>query len=101
MRTFVGIGGTATSLVVLLLPPGVAWLIYLRAVGRIDEALVEAVPEQKASLMGQSVGTAFEVMTAAGLADLVLVVPCAVLAGLALTIPFFLRDPEEGAEAGS
>ena len=92
MRTLVGFGGTATSLVVLLMPPGVAWLLYLRAVGRIDEALATAAADKTAPLMADAVSGAWNGVVAAGLADLLLLAPCAVLAGLALTVPFFLGD---------
>jgi hypothetical protein len=92
MRTLVGIGGTATSIVVLLLPPGVAWLVYLRSVGRIDEALHATASDKMAPLLAHVLVGAWNAAVAACLADLVLLLPCAVLAGLALTVPFFLRD---------
>jgi hypothetical protein len=92
MRTLVGIGGTATSILVLLLPPGVAWLIYLRSVGRIDEALCATASDKTAPLLAHVLAGAWNAAVAACLADLVLLLPCAVLAGLALTVPFFLRD---------
>ncbi len=94
MRMLVGVGGTATSLVVLLLPPGAAWLMYLRAAGRIDEVLATAAPDEKSALVADAVTGAWNGVMAAGLADLLLLLPCAVLAGLSLTVPFFLRDRE-------
>lgn len=94
MRTLVGVGGTVTSLVVLLLPPGAAWLVYLRSVGKIDEALGATATDKTAPLPGYVLAGAWDAAVAAGLADLLLLVPCAVLAGLALTVPFFLRDVE-------
>jgi len=93
MRTLVGVGGTATSILVLLLPPGAAWLVYLRSVSRIDEALAMTASRERVDQIAGAIDSGWSVMLATGLADVALLVPCAVLVGLSLTVPFFLRGP--------
>ncbi len=100
MRAFVGLGGTATALVVLLLPPGVAWLVYLRSVAGIDAALAMAPSAERVGQLSGAIDSGWAVMCAAGLADAVLLVPCAVLAGLSLSVPFFLRGPDPARDEG-
>jgi hypothetical protein len=97
-RTLVGIGSLLTSLTVLILPPGASWVVYRRAVDRIDEALAMDPSPEKVRLLAHAIDSAWSVACAAGLADLVLLVPCAVLVGLALSVPFFLRDRGEDGE---
>ena len=100
MRTFVGIGGTATSILVLLLPPGVAWLVYLRSVGRIDEALAMPASPERVDQISGAIDAGWGTVCAAGLADAALLAPCAVLVGLSLTVPFFLRARGGSPEGG-
>jgi ABC-type dipeptide/oligopeptide/nickel transport system permease component len=90
-RIAVGAGGTITSCLVLCLPAAAAWLAYLSRDGKLGETLAIAAPEQVAALVAQAFESALGVSLAATISELVVAVPCAVLAGLALTVPFFLR----------
>ena len=92
MRAIVGIGGVITAGLFLFLPAAVSWFVYTQAPDRMEEALASSAPEQKAALMADIISEAWSAAFLANVSALVLLIPCAVLVGLALTVTFYLEE---------
>jgi len=97
-RMIAGIGGVGLPVVVMIVPPVISWIVYLTSTGKMDAALADAAPDQRAAMMARAVESAMAVSAASAASMALLALPCALLVGLALTVPFYLkleRDEEE------
>lgn len=96
VRVAIGIGGTAFSSFILILPALMSWASYLISSNALERDLQLASPVQQASLVARAVDGAMSVAMVAEVASYVLLVPCGLMMGLALTVPFFLTTPPGG-----
>jgi len=91
-RIAVGAGGAVLAGVALLVPAIGSWIAYLAIRSSVAEVITQAVPEERAALLAGAIERAIGGALAAGMGEIALIVPCAVIAALALTVPFYLRE---------
>jgi len=86
--THVGLVGLLLPAVLLCLPEAVDWLSYLHSHGMVESSLtgVGVQAEQKASLMAYGISHAYSVSAMAGMGQILLLIPCALLAGISLAL---------------
>lgn len=95
-RRVARIGGALVPVALLVLPAVASWLIYLVEFGNVNYALVEAAPDVRAPMLARSIENAWSLAAAVCLTELVLLVPCAVLFGLALSVPRSIAISDSG-----
>ena len=84
----VGMSGAMLAVVLLCLPELVSWLAYLGCYDMVDRGLlgVGHHPDHEAALIARGLADGFGVSWLAGAGKALLLVPCALLAGLSLTL---------------
>ena len=95
-RLLVPVGGTLCASIVLMMPAALNWLAHLSMVARIDHGLAYGVQEQKAAIVMSSFEHSIIVSVFATCGTLILLLPCAVLIGLVLTVPTSMTRAQEG-----
>ena len=91
-----GLTGLLLSAILLCLPELVDWLSYLNSYDMVERSLlgVDMQPEQKAALLAYGITEAFSVSVMAGAGQILLLLPCALLAGLSMAL--LTRSSSEG-----
>ncbi len=94
--TVMGLTGVLLSAVLLCLPEAVDWFSYLNSYDMVERGLlgVDVQPEQKAALIAYGISEAFSVSLLAGAGQVLLLLPCALLAGLSMAL--LGRSEDEG-----
>jgi hypothetical protein len=95
-RLAAGVGGTAFSVVVLMAPAALSWIAHHIACSRVEEALARGGAWPEVSTVAQGFQEAVVTSTFADAAQAILLLPCAALIGLSLTVPFFLTRAPGG-----
>ncbi len=96
LRLAIGMGGISMSSIVLLLPALASWGKYLLASSSLEDDLAQVSPDVKAAMVARAVASSMNTAMAADLSTYVLLVPCAMLMGLAMTVPFYLTRAPGG-----
>jgi hypothetical protein len=86
--TAVGLAGLLLPAVLLCLPEAVDWLSYLRSCDMVERSLlgVDVQPDQRAALMAHAISDGFNVSWLARTGQVLLLIPCALLAGLSMAL---------------
>lgn len=86
--TIVGLTGLLLPAVLLCLPACIDWLQYLHSYDMVDRSLlgVDMQPEQRAALLAYGISDAINVGLVAGVGQILLLLPCAILAGLGMAL---------------
>jgi hypothetical protein len=94
--TIVSLVGLILPAVLLCLPACIDWLSYQNSYDMVDRSLlgVDMIPEQRVALLGQGSFNSIFVGMVAGMGQIVLLLPCALLVGLSMAL--LSRSPKQG-----
>lgn len=86
--TAVGLAGLLLPAVLLCLPEAVDWLSYLRSWDMVERSLlgVDVQPDERAALIAYAISDGFNVSWLARTGQVLLLIPCALLAGLSMAL---------------
>jgi hypothetical protein len=92
----IGLVGLLLPAVLLCLPACIDWLSYLNSYDMVERSLlgVDMQPEQRAALLAYGISDAINVGLVAGVGQILLLLPCALLAGLSVAL--LVRPSNEG-----